>query len=147
MGRSVDVDYQPHSVVGVMPAEFVFPDRETQAWIPAYIAPVHSDDGSRISLQILVPSPGCARASRQRRWPPEGTGRARDTRDPGTAALALFGSAEPPTITAAPALDVVIAEVRPAIRVLLAAVLCSSRRRSRALPPCSSPEPRRDVER
>ena len=57
VGRSVDVDYQPHSVVGVMPAEFVFPDRETQAWIPAYIAPVHSDDGSRISLQIWCHRP------------------------------------------------------------------------------------------
>ena len=53
----------------------------------------------------------------------EGTARARATRDPGTTALALFGSGDPPTITATPALDVVIAEVRPAIRILLAAVL------------------------
>ena len=123
VGRSVDVDYQPHSVVGVMPAEFVFPDRETQAWIPAYIAPVHSDDGSRISLQIFGAIARMRAGVTPAQVAAEGTGRARDTRDPGTAALALFGSAEPPTITAAPALDVVIAEVRPAIRVLLAAVL------------------------
>ena len=53
----------------------------------------------------------------------EGTARARAARDPGSAALALFGSGDPPAITATPALDVVIAEVRPAIRILLAAVL------------------------
>ncbi len=53
----------------------------------------------------------------------EGTARARAARDPGTAALALFGSAEPPTITAMPALEVAIADVRPAIRVMVAAVV------------------------
>jgi predicted permease len=53
----------------------------------------------------------------------EATARARATRDPGTAALALFGSGEAPTITATPALDVVVSEVRPAIHVLLAAVI------------------------
>ena len=36
-----------------MPSAFAFPDRETQAWIPAYITPVYSDGGARISLQIF----------------------------------------------------------------------------------------------
>ena len=53
----------------------------------------------------------------------EGTARARGGRDPGTVALAVFGSGEPPTISAKPALDVLIDDVRPAIRVQLAAVL------------------------
>lgn len=123
LGRAVSIDYQPYTVIGVMPAEFIFPDRETQAWIPAHIAPVHSDDGSRISLQIFGALARMRPGVTPAQVAAEGTGRARGTRDPGSAALALFGSGEPPTISATPALDVVVAEVRPAIRVLLAAVL------------------------
>jgi putative ABC transport system permease protein len=123
VGRSVRLDALPYTVVGVMPGGFVFPDRETQAWIPLHVPQVFSDDGKSISLQIFGAiarmRPGVAPAQ----VGAEGTGRARATRDPGTTALALFGSGDPPTITATPALDVVIAEVRPAIRVLLAAVL------------------------
>jgi predicted permease len=106
-----------------MPASFVFPDREMQAWTPLHVPPVHSDDGKSLSLQIFGAiarmRPGVTLAQ----VADEGTARARAARDPGTTALALFGSGEPPAITATPALDVVIAEVRPAIRVLLAAVL------------------------
>jgi putative ABC transport system permease protein len=123
VGRSVRLDYLPYTIVGVMPAAFVFPDRETQVWIPAHVPPVHSDDGSRVSLQIFGSiarmRPGVTAAQ----VAAEGTARARAARDPGTSALALFGSSDPPTITATPALDAVIAEVRPAIRILLAAVL------------------------
>ena len=123
VGRSVRLDYLPYTVVGVMPPAFVFPDRETQAWIPSHVPQVYSDDGKSISLQIFAAiarmRPGVTAAQ----VAAEGTSRARAARDPGTTALALFGSGDPPTITATPALDVVIAEVRPAIRILLAAVL------------------------
>ena len=123
VGRSVRLDYLPYTIVGVMPPGFAFPDRETQAWIPSHVTQVYSDDGARISPQIF----GAIARMRSGVTPPqvaaEGTARARSARDPGTTALALFGSAEPPTITATPALDVIIAEVRPAIRILLAAVL------------------------
>ena len=123
VGRSVRLDQQPYTVVGVMPAAFAFPDRETQLWIPSYISQVHSEDGKSISLQIFGAiarmKPGVTPAQ----VGAEGTARARAARDPGTTALALFGSADPPTIGATPALDVVVAEVRPAIRILLAAVV------------------------
>ncbi len=123
VGRSVRIDQQAYTVVGVMPASFVFPDRETQLWMPSYIAQVHSEDGKSISLQIFGAiarmKPGVTPAQVSA----EGTARARAARDPGTTALALFGSADPPTIGATPALDVVVAEVRPALRILLAAVL------------------------
>ena len=123
IGRSVRLDSRPYTVVGVMPAGFVFPDREMQAWTPLHVPQVNSEDGKSISLQIF----GAIARMRPNVTPAqvaaEGTARARASRDPGTAALALFGSGEPPAITATPALDVVIAEVRPAIRVQLAAVL------------------------
>jgi putative ABC transport system permease protein len=123
VGRAVRIDFAPYTVVGVMPPGFAFPDRETQVWVPAQITQTHSDDGKRISLQIFSAlarmKPGVTTAQVSA----EGTARARVARDPGTAALALFGSGEPPTITATPALEVMIGEVRPAIRILLAAVL------------------------
>jgi putative ABC transport system permease protein len=123
VGRSVRLDYLPYTVVGVMPAGFVFPDRETQAWIPSHVPQVHSDDGKSISLQIFGAIARMRPGATPVQVAAEGTARARAARDPGTTALALFGSGDPPTITATPALDVLVAEVRPAIRVLLAAVL------------------------
>ena len=123
LGRSVRLDDRAFTVVGVMPAGFAFPDRETQAWTPAQIAQVYSDDGTRISLQIFGALARMRPGVTPAQVAAEGTARARAARDPGTAALALFGSAEPPEITATPALDAVIADVRPAIRIVLAGVL------------------------
>ena len=123
LGRSVRLDDRAYTVVGVMPSAFAFPDRETQAWTPAVIAPVYSEGGDRISLQIFGAiarmRPGVTAAQ----VAAEGTARARAARDPGSAALALFGSGEPPTITAMPALEVAIGDVRPAIRVMVSAVV------------------------
>jgi putative ABC transport system permease protein len=123
VGRSVRLDSAPHTVVGVMPPGFAFPDREIQLWIPSHIAPTHSEDGSRISLMIFGAIARMRPGVTPEQVAAEGTARARSARDPGNAALALFGSAEAPTITATPALEVVIAEVRPAIRIMFAAVL------------------------
>jgi putative ABC transport system permease protein len=123
LGRSVRLDDRAYTVVGVMPSTFAFPDRETQAWTPAVIAPVYGEGGDRISLQIFGAiarmRPGVTAAQ----VAAEGTARARAARDPGSAALALFGSGEPPTITAMPALEVAIGDVRPAIRVMVSAVV------------------------
>lgn len=123
IGRAIRLDDRVYSIVGIMPATFAFPDAETEAWIPAFIGPVFSENGDRISLQIFGAiarmRPGVTAAQ----VAAEATARARSSRDPGTAALALFGSAEPPTVTATPAREVAIAEVRPAIRVMVAAVV------------------------
>jgi putative ABC transport system permease protein len=123
IGRSVRVDYLPYTVIGVMPAGFQFPDRETQLWTRTRVSQVFSDNGDRISLQIFGAIGRLRPGVTPEQAGAEGTARARATRDPGSAALALFGSSEPPTITATPALDVMVAEVRPAIRILFAAVM------------------------
>jgi putative ABC transport system permease protein len=123
VGRSVRLDDKTCTVVGVMPPAFAFPDRETQAWTPAIIAPVYSEGGDRISLQIFGAIARMRPGVTAGQVAAEGTARARAARDPGTAALALFGSGEPPAITAMPALEVAIGEVRPAIRVMVSAVI------------------------
>ena len=123
VGRTVRLDYLPYTVIGVMPAGFLFPDRETQAWTPAHITPMFSDGGDRISLQIFGAMARMRPGVTPEQVGAEGTARARTTRDPGAAALALFGTAGPPMIIATPALEAAVAEVRPAVRILLAGVL------------------------
>src|SRR5207249_5283168 len=52
----------------------------------------------------------------------EATARARSAPDPGLAAVAMFGGNGPAEISAMPAIQMMTAEVRPALIVLLAAV-------------------------
>lgn len=123
IGRSVRLDHLPYTIVGVMPPEFAFPDRETQAWIPLHVPRLYSDGDRRVSLQIFGAIGRMRPGATPAQVAAEGTARARAARDPGAVALGLFGSSEPPTIVAAPALDVAVGEVRPAIRILFAGVV------------------------
>ncbi|HSC26731.1 MAG TPA: ABC transporter permease, partial [Vicinamibacterales bacterium] len=34
VGRSISLDQEPYQVIGVMPASFEFPDRDTEMWVP-----------------------------------------------------------------------------------------------------------------
>src|SRR5262249_44040590 len=36
VGRTVQVEAKPYTVIGVMPGWFTFPDAKTQAWLPVY---------------------------------------------------------------------------------------------------------------
>ncbi|MBI3401927.1 MAG: ABC transporter permease [Acidobacteria bacterium] len=121
IGRVLQIDGRPFTVIGVMPRDFAFPDRETQLWVPNPIGSVLGEQGGRrmqifSALARLKPGVTPAQASA------EGTARARSAPDPGMTAMALFGSTAPPDITATPAVEAMTAEVRPAILVLLAAV-------------------------
>ena len=123
IGRSISLDDRAYTVVGVMPRDFMFPDRETEAWIPAHVPIPISKDGSRISVMIFGAMARLRPGATPAQVNAEATARAQSAPDIANAALALFGSAGPITMTAAPALDVAIAEVRPAVQVLFAAVL------------------------
>jgi putative ABC transport system permease protein len=123
LGRPIRLDDAQYTVVGVMPPGFVFPDRETQAWTPLHVPEVYSADGDRIALQIFGAIARMRRSVSAMQVAAEGTARARSARDPGSTAIALFGSADPSEIVVMPALDAVVADVRPAIRIVLAAVL------------------------
>jgi predicted permease len=122
IGRILQIDGKPTTVVGVMPREFAFPDRETRAWLPFTVPSVRGDVGvTRITifqaLARLRPGVTPEQASA------EGTARARAAPDPGLAARAMFGSDGPAEIRAVPAIDQMTADVMPALMVLLAAVI------------------------
>jgi predicted permease len=121
VGRIIQLDGRAFSIVGVMPPDFAFPDRTIRMWTPFAVPAVAGGQNVR-SLAIfgglarLRPGVTIAQAAA------EGTSRARGAPDPGLTAIALFGANGPPEIAAAPALEAMTAEVRPAITVLLCAV-------------------------
>ena len=124
LGRVVRLDDVPRTVVGILPASFAFPDAETRAWTPLSIPPVVSVGFPNArsmmvfgALARLKPGVSTQRAAA------EGTARARRALDPGFTAVAMFGSNAPGDITVIPLADAMTAEVRPAILLLLAAVV------------------------
>lgn len=123
IGRTIQLDDVTMTVVGVMPADFAFPDPETQLWVPAHITPVTLDGGKRVSVQIFGAMARVRPGVTADQVAAEATARALTGADIGSAGLAMFGSTGAVTVIAAPALDVAIREVRPAIRVMFAAVI------------------------
>jgi putative ABC transport system permease protein len=120
IGRTITLDRTPYVVVGVMPGDFTFPDRESRAWIPFAVPAVVGEEGARRmaifrALARLRPGVTPAQAAA------EATSRARSAPDPGLAAVALFGSSGPADVSIVPALEAMTADIRPAITLLLAA--------------------------
>jgi predicted permease len=125
IGGVVRLDDKSLTVVGVMPRDFMFPDAETRAWTPWAVPSVNGrQNGQTFSRMVIFRA--IARL-RPRATPDqasaEGTSRARSAPDPGLAAVAMFGGNGPPDIRAVPAIEMMTAEVRPALVVLLAAVV------------------------
>ena len=121
VGQAVRLDDRALTVVGVMPNDFVFPNRETVAWTPSPMIPLLGQDGTIRMMIFSVTArlrPGVTPAQAAA----EATARARSAPDPKQAGLALFGGSGAPVVSAAPARDVLTAEVRPALLVLLAAI-------------------------
>ena len=59
VGQIVRIDREPVTIVGVMPADFVFPSSETEMWQPfAMTAAEHRSDGSHYLLAIARMKPG-----------------------------------------------------------------------------------------
>jgi putative ABC transport system permease protein len=120
IGRVVRLDGTPVTVVGVMPKAFVFPDRETDAWTPWLPPPVLGN--GVLSMTIFSALARLRPGATPEQATAEGTARARSAPDPGMTAVALFGATGPAEIHAIPAIDLMTAEVRPALLLLLAAV-------------------------
>lgn len=121
VGRLVQLDDKPHTIVGVMPREFAFPDRETRAWTAWSVPPVMGNGG--VLVGVIFRAIGRLRVgATPEQAAAEATSRARSAPDMGLAARALFGAAGPIDVSTVPELQAITADVKPAILVLLAAV-------------------------
>jgi len=121
VGGELRLDDQPYTIVGVMPREFAFPDREARLWTAWVVPGVNGPQGLLTgvifsALARLRDGVTPAQASA------EATARARSAPDASQVALALFGAKEPIDIAVTPVRDALTQDVKPAIVVLLVAV-------------------------
>jgi hypothetical protein len=68
IGERIELDGEPHTVVGVMPAPAQFPDRTTQLWTPVAFAPGDSMDSRNNYFSDVIArlKPGISRADAER---------------------------------------------------------------------------------
>ena len=117
LGRVVRLDGQPHTIVGVLPDRFAYPDRQARAWVPLRIRPAAGNYLSLFNaLARLRPGATAAQAAA------EGTARGRFAADTGLTTVAIFGGRGPVEISAQPLREALTADVRRPLIVLLVAV-------------------------
>jgi putative ABC transport system permease protein len=121
VGQTVRFDTTTYTIVGVMPAPFVFPDRET-AWIPFYVEPVTAAGKGGFSISMFQAIGRLRAGASPEQAATEGTARGRTVGNIGVVAMAVFGSNGPVIVTAVPMLEALTGDVKPAILTLLAAV-------------------------
>jgi predicted permease len=121
IGKVVRIDDQPVTVIGVMPRDFAFPDRETRAWLPMPVGGVLGANSVR-RIQIFGAMARLKPGVTPLQAAMEATVRARTAPDPGFAAVAMFGSHAPSDVTVTPAIEAMTADVRPGILLLLTTV-------------------------
>jgi putative ABC transport system permease protein len=123
LGKQVRLDGTPCAIVGVMPASFAFPDRETRAWQPFYIHPVTEPNKPGRYISIFQAVGRLRDGITPEQAEAEGTARGRSTPNPGPVAMAVFGSNGLVDVHAVPFLQALTGKVRDAILIMLAAVV------------------------
>jgi len=122
VGEIVQLDGQPYTIAGVMPRTFAFPDREARVWTAWKVPSVAGANGAQVGV-IFNAMARLAHGATGAQAAAEATSRARSAPDASLVATALFGVKGPIDVQLTPARDALIAEVRPAMLVLFAAVV------------------------
>ncbi len=123
LGRTIQLDERAYEIVGVMPREFAFPDRETRIWVPFRVLPLMSADGRQMRVIVVGAIAKLRAGVTPLQAADEAAAHARGVPDIRQAALSVFGSRGDVSIAVAPLREVLTAEVRPAIVLLLCAVV------------------------
>jgi len=123
IGQGLRLDRTTYTIVGVMPASFVFPDRDTRAWIPFNIEPVTVPGRDGFSIELFQALGRLRPGVTPQQAAAEGTARGRSVPDPGVVSMAVWGSNGPVDVTVTPMLDALVGDVKPAILILFAAVV------------------------
>lgn len=123
IGRTLRLDGTTYTVVGVMPASFGFPDRSTRAWLPFLVRPMTVPNQRGVSLQMFQAVGRMRDGVTPQQVAAEGTARGAAVPTHNAVTMAVFGSNGALDVTALPLLDAMTGEVRPAILIMLAAVV------------------------
>jgi putative ABC transport system permease protein len=123
VGRTLRLDATTYTVVGAMPASFMFPDRQTRAWVPFYIEPVTTPGRAGFSISMFQALGRLRPGVTPLQAAAEGTARGRSVPDPGAVSMAVFGSTGPVEVSVVPLLQALVGDVRPALLILFAAVV------------------------
>jgi putative ABC transport system permease protein len=121
IGRTISLDGEPRTIVGVAPAGFSFPDRDRRLFTPFVVPRTRNDAGApqvRVVTAIGRLAPGASLA----RVEAEGTSIVRAL-GPSVAADILFGRGGPPAVRARSMIDEATATVRPMMVLLAAGVV------------------------
>ncbi len=54
LGRKVLLDGEPHTIIGVMPGDFYFPDRDVRFWRPMQLSPADMEDRNNNELYAVA---------------------------------------------------------------------------------------------
>jgi putative ABC transport system permease protein len=117
LGRAIELDGQPHTVVAVMPVAVAFPDRRTMAIVPLAVPAASANSLAMFDVVALL-RPGVTPTQAAA----EATARGRSGVDAGLSGMAIFGSRGPLQVTAERLVDAWTADVRRPLVVLLLAV-------------------------
>lgn len=113
VGRSLILDARPHTIVGITPPEFYFPDRGPRIFTP-YRVPTGSTDPARPSVYFLSVIGRLRSKVTPQQAAEEGTALARGQIRPPTVD-AVFGKGGPVTVRVDRLLDEITAPVRPSL--------------------------------
>jgi predicted permease len=121
VGDSLDIDGEPHTVVGVTRPGFHFPDPRTRLWVPLVVP--RPLDNPRNPHVIVFFALGRLRAEfTAAEAGVEGTVAAQSSGLSSVGTRVLFGAGGPPVVRARTLVDEMTAPVRPALLVLMASV-------------------------
>lgn len=117
IGRSIQIDGEPRTVVAVIPDDAGYPDRQTRAWMPFRVQP---PNGNLLSMfeAIARLKPGVTKEQAVA----EGTARGRFAASTGMTTTAIFGGDGPVEVSARTVSDALTSDVRRPLTILLAAV-------------------------
>ena len=117
VGRTVDLDGEPHTIVGVVPDDQAYPDRRSRAWVPFHV-PLATGNTLSMFEAVAKLRPGITPAQAAA----EGVVRGRFAADTGMTTMAIFGGSGPVEVAAKPLREAITGDVRRPLLVLLAGV-------------------------